>query len=299
MNAKKKRAVYAAATAVARVNPHLSAAILARALGLDYSEGRALLWQLEDEGLARPDISDALTRRWARAVETADVAAVQQCLAEGFQVNAPIISRHAEPRWPLLYVCIGCTEPQDWAILRLLLSAGADPNVRDAEGDAALMYVSHPTAIRLLLEAGADVTLRNRDGQSVLHAADHFGDAESVRLLLAAGADPKAEDNEGCTPLFCRGIGLSYSPEILDLLLQSGADLRHTNHAGETAVDYALRHAHYPYAALLLRQGARPAPNALEDFLTRELTSDEGKEEILKALLQERIARTAKKSNGE
>ena len=296
MNARKKRAVYAAATAVARVNPHLSAAGLARALGLDYSEGRELLWHLEDEGLVKPDIPDALTRRWVRAVETGDVAAVQQCLAEGFSVNAPIISRHAEPRWPLLYVCICCTEPQDLEILRLLLSAGADPNVCDQEGDAALMYVSHPTAIRLLLEAGANVTLRNRDGQSVLHSADHFADAASARLLLAAGADPNAEDAEGCTPLFCRGIGLADSPQILDLLLQSGADLRHTNHAGETAVDYALRYAHYPYAALLLRHGARPAPNALTDFLTRELTTDEGKEEVLKALLQQRISR---KSNGE
>lgn len=291
MNDRKKRAVYAAATAVACVNPHLSAAGLARALGLDYSEGRALLWRLEDEGIVKPDIADALTRRWVRAVETDDVAVVQQCLAEGFSVNAPIISRHAEPRWPLLYVCICCTEPQDLAILRLLLSAGADPNVCDEEGDAALMYVSHPTAIRLLLEAGADVTLRNRDGQSVLHYANRFADPESVRLLLAAGADPHAEDNEGCTPLFCRGIGLADSPEILSLLLQSGADLRHTNHAGESAVDYALHHARYAYAALLLRHGAPVSPNALADFLTRELTYGEGKEEVLKALLQHRIVR--------
>lgn len=289
MNARKKRAVYAAATAVARLNPHLSAPGLARALGLDYSEGRALLWRLEDEGIVKPDIADALTRRWVRAVETGDVAAVQQCLAEGFSVNAPIISRYAEPRWPLLYVCICCTELQDLEILHLLLSAGADPNVCDQEGDAALMYVSHPTAIRLLLEAGANVTLRNRDGQSVLHSADHFADAESARLLLAAGADPNASDAEGCTPLFCRGIGLADSPQILDLLLQSGADLRHTNHAGETAVDDALHHARYAYAALLLRHGAPVSPNALADFLTRELTTDEGKEEVLKALLQQRI----------
>lgn len=292
MNDRKKRAVYAAATAVARLNPHLSAAGLARALGLDYSEGRELLWRLEDEGIVKPDIADALPRRWARAVETDDVAAVQQCLAEGFSVNAPIISRHAEPRWPLLYVCICCTEPQDLEILRLLLSAGADPNVCDQEGDAALMYVSHPTAIRLLLEAGANVTLRNRDGQSVLHSADHFADAESARLLLAAGADPNASDAEGCTPLFCRGIGLADSPEILDLLLQSGADLRHINHAGETAVDDALHHARYAYAALLLHHGAPVSPNALADFLTRELTYGEGKEDILKALLQRRIYRS-------
>lgn len=296
MNARKKRDVYAAAAAIARVNPHLSAFGLARALGLDYPEGRELLWHLEDEGLVKPDIADALTRRWARAVEIADVAAVEKCLAEGFSVNTPIISRHAEPRWPLLYVCICCTEPQDLEILRLLLSTGADPNVRDEEGDAALMYVSHPTAIRLLLEAGADVTLRNRDGQSVLHYANRFADPESVRLLLAAGATPNAEDNEGCTPLFCRGIGLAYSPEILSLLLQSGTDLRHTNHAGQTAVDDALAHASYAHAALLLHHGAHPAPNALTDFLSRELTADEGKEEVLKALLQERLAQ---KANGE
>lgn len=290
--------LYAVAAEIARVNPRVSDYALAKALGLSLAEGRDLLWQLEDAGLAEPDVADSLTRRWVRAVDTTDAAAVQQCLEAGFQVNTPIISRHAEPLLPLLYACPWCTEPQELEILRLLLSAGADPNVRDADGDTALMYVTHPTAVRLLLDAGADATLRNHRGQSVLHPADRFCHIESVRLLLSAGADPHAEDNEGCTPLFCQRDDLAAHPDILSLLLQSGADLHHTNHAGQTVVDHAINNINYAYAALLLRQGAPAAPNALADFLTRELTIGEGKEEVLKALLQQRISRKSNSESG-
>lgn len=58
--------------------------------------------------------------------------------------------------------------------------------------------------------------------------------------------------------------------------------------------DLSLLRTRYAYAALLLRHGAPVSPNALTDFLTRELTTDEGKEEVLKALLQQRLARKAK-----
>lgn len=45
------------------------------------------------------------------------------------------------------------------------------------------------------------------------------------------------------------------------------------------------------YAALLLHHGVPATPNTLADFLTRELTSGEGKEEVLKALLERRNVR--------
>lgn len=280
------------AAAIVRVNPFISADELSPALNIPHEEADRLLTALDAEAASAPEKEAALTRRFIRAVNHADSAAVRQCLNEGLDVNRPLQLLYKESVTPLLYACISSESracEQDADIVQQLLGAGADPNTCNERGDTPLMYVSAPAIIRLLLEAGANVTLRNRDGQSVLHYANRFADPESVRLLLAAGADPHAEDNEGCTPLFCRGIGLADSPEILSLLLQSGAGLRHTNHAGETAVDDALTHASYAHAALLLRHNAPASPNALSDFLTRELTADEGKEEVLKALLQQRI----------
>jgi len=54
-------------------------------------------------------------------------------------------------------------------LVRVLLDAGADPNLRDADTDmfmdppgmTPLMHVSDPETAKLLLDAGADPSLRN------------------------------------------------------------------------------------------------------------------------------------------
>ena len=51
--------------------------------------------------------------------------------------------------------------------------------------------------IRILLDAGADPDVRQSAGWAPLHAAAMNGDLVSVELLLAAGADPAATNDEG------------------------------------------------------------------------------------------------------
>ena len=51
--------------------------------------------------------------------------------------------------------------------------------------------------MRLLLEAGADPNLRQRGGFAPLHAAAHTDDVEMARLLLAHGADPAIAADDG------------------------------------------------------------------------------------------------------
>jgi uncharacterized protein len=50
---------------------------------------------------------------------------------------------------------------------------------------------------RILLDAGANPNLRQSAGWTPLHAAAMNGDLASVELLLAAGADPAATNEEG------------------------------------------------------------------------------------------------------
>jgi len=52
---------------------------------------------------------------------------------------------------------------------------------------------------RILLEAGANPDVRQSAGWTPLHAAAMNGDLVSVELLLAAGADPGAANDEGRT----------------------------------------------------------------------------------------------------
>jgi ankyrin repeat protein len=51
--------------------------------------------------------------------------------------------------------------------------------------------------VRILLEAGASPDVRQSAGWTPLHAAAANGDLASVDLLLAAGADPAATNDEG------------------------------------------------------------------------------------------------------
>lgn len=51
--------------------------------------------------------------------------------------------------------------------------------------------------VRILLEAGANPNVRQSAGWTPLHAAAMNGDLASVELLLAAGADPAATNDEG------------------------------------------------------------------------------------------------------
>ena len=94
---------------------------------------------------------------------------------------------------------VACAEPPGVDTLRSCLMRGA------GEVSAALRHVviwgPKPGAVRLLLSAGADPNAADAEGCTALHRAVEFhAVAENVRELLMAGADPHARDARGRTP---------------------------------------------------------------------------------------------------
>ena len=89
---------------------------------------------------------------------------------------------------------------------RLLLEAGADPNVLATSefarvpplGTAA--FVRSVPLARLLLDHGADPNRPGEGGFTALHAAAQNGDEELARLLLERGADPGLTADDGRRP---------------------------------------------------------------------------------------------------
>lgn len=91
-----------------------------------------------------------------------------------------------------------------------LLSAGADPNAVNVNGETALMVAAlarWPDVVRLLLAAGAEVDRRDTLGLTALHKAVLGGrpqsptsSAETVRALLDGGADASVPDQQGKLP---------------------------------------------------------------------------------------------------
>ena len=79
-------------------------------------------------------------------------------------------------------------------LARLLLGAGADPNLKDEEGKTSLglaAYSGHQEVAGLLLAGGADPNVKDMFGKTPLQLAGEQGHTELQRLLLSQGADPK------------------------------------------------------------------------------------------------------------
>ncbi|XP_047106375.1 ankyrin-1-like [Schistocerca piceifrons] len=94
--------------------------------------------------------------------------------------------------------------------VRTMLTAGVDPNARDANGDTPLHAVAAagcPGAAEALVEAGADVDAADSSGSTPLHYAVRAGNLGVARVLLAAGANVEARDAEGDT--FTREMEIS------------------------------------------------------------------------------------------
>lgn len=95
-------------------------------------------------------------------------------------------------------------------ILKALLAAGADPNLQDSRGWAALHFAAQDFqtgAVRILLEGGATVDLPDGNGNTPLSTAvfNSRERGEIIKLLLDAGADRNRENEHGVSPLGLAG----------------------------------------------------------------------------------------------
>ncbi|XP_041756679.1 histone-lysine N-methyltransferase EHMT1 isoform X3 [Coregonus clupeaformis] len=103
--------------------------------------------------------------------------------------------------------------PITWAIeykhrelVLLLLSRGADVNIRDKEENICLHWAAlsgSDDIAQILLDARCDLHAVNVHGDSPLHIAARENQLECVTLLLSQGADVNLKNREGETPLDC------------------------------------------------------------------------------------------------
>lgn len=109
--------------------------------------------------------------------------------------------------------------------VRLLLAAGADPNIGDGPDQLPLeaaVNLHLVKIIQLLLEYGADVNFRGTSAFFPLVTALIDGTEEIVRILLRAGADIDARDESTISPLLI-AVGLDLV-NMVQILLHFRAD---------------------------------------------------------------------------
>lgn len=106
-----------------------------------------------------------------------------------------------------------------------LLANGADANTKMA-GIYALMWAirkKNQPIVEILLEKGADVNLKDGDGNSALIHAAFFDFEDAVKTLLGKGANVNEANKEGVNALMMAAKRGSFS--IIKVLLERGADI--------------------------------------------------------------------------
>ena len=217
-----------------------------------------------------------------KAVESADLAAVERLVRAGANVNAA-------NRYKVTPLSIAALRGEA-RIVAALLRAGADPNAVMGEGEPVLLTAARSGAldiVKALVEAGADVNVRERFyGQTPLMWAAIEDHADVINLLASRGADVNAKANvlegepswrygkdsrngingealQNLNTNFSKG-GLSPlmyaarqgATDAVRALIDRGADPSATDPEGFAPLQIAIVNAYYDTAAALIEKGA-------------------------------------------
>lgn len=140
----------------------------------------------------------------------------------------------------------------DSAMVAELLAVGADVSKVGLEGTALAYALISPAPdsvvvpiVRQLLDAGVDVNVKDQYGRTAIFNA--FGSAEVTKALLDKGAKVDVVDVEGNNVLWFNAASQMPDEErvaVAKLLLARGADPMHENQVGTSPIDQAERGNH-------------------------------------------------------
>ncbi|GIJ90262.1 hypothetical protein Asppvi_009216 [Aspergillus pseudoviridinutans] len=202
---------------------------------------RLLLERGADPNLDRPGSLPPLLE----AVEAGSCDIAQQLLSAGANMTTT---------WyvPALHFAVDRNRGQ---IVRLLLQMGADINSRDSKGSTPLHYASTLEICELLIDSGADLDIRDNMGRSPIFSFSRI--YEKVQSLVRRGAEVNIKDNNGVTPLMwvAGGINYIYRAEIVQLLLDNGANPNECSKSGSTALSEAVDAVNLDAVEILLKCG--------------------------------------------
>ncbi|XP_046651126.1 serine/threonine-protein phosphatase 6 regulatory ankyrin repeat subunit B-like [Daphnia pulicaria] len=149
--------------------------------------------------------------------------------------------------------------------VRFLLERGADPTVRNIEGNTlfhtAALFLTDSDVLGLMLVDGKkiEIDIRNKEGDTALHYAIMQSNVPVARFLLSNGASPNVADENGYTPLRW-AIVFAKDMEMVKLLLNhEGTNVNCLDKKGNNVLDYAMNIEHRfgeEIVNLLLAKGA-------------------------------------------
>ncbi|EAQ00806.1 Ankyrin repeat protein [Janibacter sp. HTCC2649] len=187
--------------------------------------------------------------RLLRAAAEGDVAAVTAALDEG----AGIESRDEHGRNALLLAATG----DHVEVAQLLVTRGASPDALDDRHDTPWLVTGVTGSVAMLealLPADPDLTIRNRFGGVSVIPASERGHVDYVRRVVRTGIDVNHVNDLGWTALLeavILGDGGQRHQEIVQILLDAGADTSLADRDGVTALEHAQRMGQSAIAGIL------------------------------------------------
>lgn len=188
------------------------------------------------------------------AASRGSAGGVRQAIEEG----ANLESRDGQGRTALLLA----THGNHVDAARVLIEAGADVNARDALQDSAYLYAGArglDDILALTLAHGADLRSTNRYGGTALIPAAERGHVATVRTLLRAGVAVDHVNRLHWTALLeaiLLGDGGTRHVQVVQLLLEAGADPELADGDGVTPLAHARQRGYADIETLLRQYGA-------------------------------------------
>lgn len=194
---------------------------------------------------------------------------------DDYKILILLLNHGADSRIALEYALENMLDP---IIVKKILEFGVQLNKKNDKGRTLLFYVKRPDHLRLLLEAGANPNITDDQNRTVLNAFVNI--PEALQLLIDFGADPNIQDNLGNSALIY-AIDRA-NKEGVRLLLAGGADPNIVNKS-ETPLIFAVKKGHESIVHLLMENGANPnLPN--QDYNAKTVAQKRGDQTIFDLL---------------
>ena len=220
---------------------------------------------------AKPNfqLSNGMTPLYSACVE-GQIEVVKLLIKANADPNIPCNSENMTP------LCAACVFG-NLKLVKILLNSKANPNYHDNELYPVLCGAIQSNCLEIvdiLLKANANPDARAINRLTPLHCACLSRNLDITKSLLRAKANPNVQDISGATPLIIAILAKEISPppschnhtaprnlvlyEIVDALLEAGADPNIPNDNNATSLHTAAHMGMTDIVARLLQQNATP-----------------------------------------
>ncbi len=207
------------------------------------------------ENISKEKEENTMNQKLIDSAEQGDTKNVLKLLKDGADINATDKNGRT--------AVIAATHSNKPDTVEALIQQGADINIRDNNQDNVLLYAGAEgflEIVKLAVNAGADTTLTNRYGGTALIPASERGHVDVVEELLThSDTDVNHINNLHWTALLeaiILGDGGKKHQEIVQLLVDHGADVNISDGDGVTPLQHAQKRGFQEIERILKEAGA-------------------------------------------